>query len=67
MTVADERLRIPENSEVVSIIRNTAKVMPSSSAANLVRSRSGRYLYLGGPRNTDAINSPGAPHRGHCG
>ena len=28
MTVAEERLRIPANSEVISIIRNTAKRDP---------------------------------------
>ena len=38
MTVADERLRMPANSEVISIIRNTANVIPTSSAANLLRS-----------------------------
>ena len=30
ITVADERCRMPANSEVISIIRKTAKVMPTS-------------------------------------
>ena len=38
MTVADERLKIPANSEVISIIRNTAKLIPTSRAAYLARS-----------------------------
>ena len=38
MTVAEERLRIPANSEVISIIRKTANVMPTSNAANFARS-----------------------------
>ncbi len=38
MTVADERVRIPANSEVISIIRNTAKVIPTSRAAYFARS-----------------------------
>src|SRR5271166_2617233 len=38
MTVAEERNRMPANSEVISIIRNTANVMPISSAAYFARS-----------------------------
>ena len=38
MTVADARLRTPANSEVIAIIRNTAKVMPTSSAVNFALS-----------------------------
>ena len=38
MTVADERIRIPANNDVISIIRNTANVMPTRSAAYLARS-----------------------------
>jgi hypothetical protein len=38
MTVAEERLRMPANSEVISIIRKTANVMPISSAAYFARS-----------------------------
>ncbi len=38
ITVADERFSTPENSDVISIIRNTANVMPISSATYLARS-----------------------------
>ena len=38
MTVAEARFSMPANSEVISIIRKTANVMPTSSAANLARS-----------------------------
>ena len=38
ITVADERLRMPENSDVISIIRNTANVIPTSKAENFARS-----------------------------
>ena len=38
MTVAEERLKMPANSDVISIIKNTAKVMPTSSAAYFARS-----------------------------
>jgi hypothetical protein len=37
-TVADERLRMPEKIDVICTIRKTAKVMPSRSAKNLLRS-----------------------------
>jgi len=38
MTVADARYKTPANSEVIAIIRNTAKVMPTSSAENFALS-----------------------------
>lgn len=38
ITVAEERVRIPANSEVISIIKNTAKVMPTRRAAYFARS-----------------------------
>ena len=37
-TVEDERLSMPAKSEVISTIRKTAKVIPTSRAANLARS-----------------------------
>jgi hypothetical protein len=44
MTVADARLSTPAKSDVIWIIRNTAKVIPTSNAANLARSFT-RSLY----------------------
>src|SRR5579871_1316673 len=44
ITVAEPRFSTPANSEVIAIIRNTAKVMPMSSAVNLARSFT-RSLY----------------------
>jgi hypothetical protein len=38
MTVAEERARMPANREVISIIKNTAKVIPTKSAAYFARS-----------------------------
>jgi hypothetical protein len=38
ITVAEARLSTPANSEVMAIIRNTAKVMPTSRALNFALS-----------------------------
>jgi hypothetical protein len=38
ITVAEARLRTPANSEVIAIIRKTAKVMPTTSAVNFALS-----------------------------
>lgn len=35
VTVEEDLLRIPENMEVIWIIKKTAKVIPTSNAANL--------------------------------
>jgi len=38
MTVADERVKIPAKRDVISIIKNTANVIPTKSAAYFDRS-----------------------------
>jgi hypothetical protein len=38
MTVAEERARIPANRDVISIIKKTANVIPTSRAAYFARS-----------------------------
>ena len=38
ITVAEDRVRIPANRDVISIIRNTAKVIPTSNAVYFARS-----------------------------
>lgn len=43
ITVAEARLRTPANRKVIAIIRNTAKVMPTSNAVNFALSLTSSY------------------------